>query len=119
MFITCSFCEEVELKVLEYLIHHGLEGTWQVCQTKEHDPWFKETIFGFECCFLFISCLDLDIIVSPSYIKFGKDMCILYLTDKIRDEWQGIAILDGVFIQLLVVLNWSEFTVFLFHKEEG
>ena len=95
---TGTFCEKAELDVFEYLIHHGLKGTGRVCQSKEHDPWFKEIIFGLKCRFLFISCFDLNVVISPSYVKFGEDICILYLTDEIGDERKGVLVPDGVFV---------------------
>jgi len=107
------------LDILEYLIHHSLKGAGRVSQSKEHDLWFEETIFGLKCHFLLISCFDPDVVISSSYVEFGEDMCILHLTDKVRDERKGILVPDGVLIQLLVILNQSEFAIFLFHKEEG
>src|SRR6266404_7671484 len=109
---------EAELDILEDLIHHGLECTWGICQPKEHDPWFEETIFGLESCFLFIPRLDPNIVISPLYIKLGEDIRILHLTDEIGNERQGVSISNGELIQPSVVLYRSEFTVFLLYKEE-
>src|SRR6266404_8738840 len=116
---TGPLCEKAELDLLEYLVHHGLKGTRGVGQTEEHNPWFKKAIFGFKRRFLFVPCFDPDVIVTPSHVKLGEDICILYLTDKVLDEWKGVSVPDRVFVQLPVILYQLEFTVFLLYKEEG
>src|SRR6266404_5313514 len=90
-----SLREEAELDVLEDLIHHGLECTRGICQPEEHDTWFKKTVFGLKCCFLFIPCLDPNVVVSPSYVELGEDVRVLHLTDEIGNERQGVSISDG------------------------
>src|SRR6266404_7403581 len=45
-------------------------------------------------------------------------ICVLDLTDNIGDKWEGITVLNGIFIEFSVILYRLEFTVFLFHKEE-
>jgi len=55
------------------VIHGSLEGGGGVSQSKEHYPWFKQPFWGFERGLPFIAFLDLDIIVSPSYVEFGEE----------------------------------------------
>ena len=50
-----------------------LEGGRGVGETKEHDGRFKEAFVDNEGSFPLVSVLDMDIVVSPLYIKFGKD----------------------------------------------
>src|SRR6266404_1268593 len=95
---TSSLRQEAELNILEDLVHHCLECTWGIRQPKEHNPWFEKTIFGLESCFLFIPHLDPNVVVTPSYVKFGEDICILYLTDEIGNKRQGVSISDGEFV---------------------
>src|SRR5882762_11492616 len=90
-----SLLKEAELDILEDLVHHRLECTWRICQPKEHDPWFEKTIFGLESCFLFIPFLDPNIVIAPSYVKLGEDVCVLHLTDEIGSKRQGVSIPDG------------------------
>src|SRR6266404_5607559 len=80
---TSALLGKAELDVLEDLVHHGLECTWRICQPKEHHSWFEKTIFGLEYGFLFIPRLDPNVVIAPSYVKFGEDIRILYLTDEI------------------------------------
>src|SRR6266404_3193388 len=115
---TSTHREKAELNVPEDLVHHCLKGTWGICKTKEHDPWFEKTIFSLKGGFFFVSCFNSNIVISPSYIKLGEDVCVLHLADKIGDERQGVSISNGKFVQLSVILYRSEFTIFLFDKEE-
>ena len=62
---------------------------------------------------------DADIVVSPSNIKLGEVFCILGFIDKVRDERKRIDVLDGMLIQVVVILARMEFPILLFDEEEG
>ena len=53
------------------------------------------------------------------YVKFGEDGEVAEIIDEVRDQWQGIGVLDCMFIQVAVVLDWLEFPILLFDKEKG
>ena len=59
-------------KVLEDVIHHGLEGGWTVGEAKEHDQGFEEALIHLEGGFPLVSLFDSHIVVSPMYIQFCK-----------------------------------------------
>src|SRR6266404_8429706 len=107
-----SLRQEAKLDVLEDLIHHCLECTWGISQSKEHNLWFKKAVFGFEGCLFFVPRFDPNIVITPSHVKLGEDIRILYLTDEIGDKRQGVSISDGKFVQLPVILYGSEFSIF-------
>ena len=50
---------------MEDSVHHGLEGSWRVCEPKEHYGGFEQSFWGEECCFPFISFFDPDVVISP------------------------------------------------------
>ena len=50
-----------------------LEGGRGVGETKEHDSRFKEAFVGNKSSLPLVSILDMDIVIFPLYIKFGKD----------------------------------------------
>src|SRR6266404_5620389 len=106
-----ALLQEAELEIFEDLIHHGLECTWRICQPKEHNPRFEKTIFGLECCLFLIPCLDPNVIIPPSYVKLGEDVCVLHLTDEIGNERQGVSISNSEFVQLSVILYRPKFAV--------
>ena len=68
--------------------------------------------------FPLMSIFDLDIVVSPSDIKFGEDFRPLEFVDKVGDEGKRVCVMDSVFVDIVVVLTRSETTIFLFDKEE-
>jgi hypothetical protein len=55
--------------VLEYGVHHHLKCGWQVCEPKKHDGGLKQPFWGQECHLPFVAWFDLDIVVSPPYVK--------------------------------------------------
>ena len=63
--------------------------------------------------------LDADIVVSPLNVKLGEVFCVLEFINKVRDKKERISILDGVFVQVMVVLAGMEFPILLFDKEKG
>lgn len=106
-------------QVLEYVVHHPLEGGWGIGETKEHYSGFKKSTVHPERSFLLISFLDLDIVVSPANIKFGEILGALELVNEFRDEGEWVAVFDRHFVQLAVVLYGTEQAILLFDEEEG
>ena len=74
---------------------------------------------GDEGCFPLMSILDADVVVPPLNVKLGKVLCILEFVDEVRDERERVGILDGVLIQILIVLAGAEFPILLLDKKEG
>ena len=62
--------------------------------------------------------LDVDIVVSPSDVKFGEVFCILEFVDKIRDERKRVGVLDDMLIQVAVTLAGTEFPILFFDEEK-
>jgi hypothetical protein len=53
----------------ENVVHHCLKGRGRVGKAEEHDCQFKEAFTCFEGGLSFVSLLDSDIVVAPSYIE--------------------------------------------------
>src|SRR5258708_37954247 len=53
-------------------VHHHLEGSGRVSQPEEHNHWFEEPFGSKECRLPFVAFFDSDVVVSPSYVEFGK-----------------------------------------------
>jgi hypothetical protein len=96
-----------------------LEGGWGVGEAEEHDSWFEEAFVSDECHLPLVLFLDVDVVVSPSYVEFREQGSILSSGYEFWNEWQWVAVADGMFIEAAVVLYGSEFTIFLFNEEEG
>ena len=89
-----------------------------VCHAKKHDRGFIESSVGDESGLPLVAFLDVDVVVSPSYVKLSKDLGILEFVDEVRDQREGICVLDGVFIEVTIVLARSESAVLFLDKEE-
>jgi|SRR5712671_3737666 len=59
--------------VLEYGVHHGLEGGGGVGEAKEHNRWFIQSFVCDEGGFPFITFLDAHIVIAPMDIKLGEE----------------------------------------------
>ena len=57
-------------KVLKYGVHHRLESTGGIGESKEHNCWFKESSVCFESGFPLISFFDLYVIEPFSDVDF-------------------------------------------------
>jgi hypothetical protein len=58
--------------VLEYFIHHCLEGGWRVMQAKEHYCRLKQSFTSFECSFPLVTFFESDVVISPMNIELGE-----------------------------------------------
>ena len=57
-----------------------------------------------KCGLLLVSIFDMNIIITPSNIKFCEDFCALEFVDKIRNEGKRVGVVGGMFIDVSVVL---------------
>ena len=78
-----SFVDEIS----ESMVHIGLEGGWEVAKSKEHNSQLEEPKRCREGSFPAVFGLDEDIVISPSYVKFGEDLAIFQFVHQFQDEW--------------------------------
>ena len=71
-----------------------------VAETKEHDSRFKEPLVHDEGCFPLVAVLDMDVVVSPTNIKFGEVMGIFQLVYKVRDEGKRVGVMGSTVCSL-------------------
>ena len=109
-----SFCDHI----MKGVIHESLKGGRGIGKAKEHYAWFKESLMGDESSFPLVSILDTDVVISPTDVEFGENLCPLKFINEVGDEWEGICIADCVFVNIAVVLTRVEATILLFNKEE-
>ena len=96
-----SFCDHI----VKGVVHEPLKGGRGIDMTKEHYSWFKESFIGDESGLLLVSVFDMDIVIPPADVKFGENLCSLEFINEIRDEWEGVCIVDHVFIDIAIVLT--------------
>jgi len=76
-----SFCDHIP----EGVVHESLESGGGVGEAKEHDGGFEEAFMSDKSGFPLVSVFDADIVVAPSDVEFGEDLCIPEFIDKIGD----------------------------------
>ena len=74
-----SFCNHIP----ERIGHESLKRGGGSCHAKEHDCWFVEASVGNEGGLPLVAFLDADVVVSPSYVKLGKDFGVLEFVDEV------------------------------------
>ena len=109
-----SFCDHIMKRV----IHEALESGRGIDETEEHHRRFKESFMGDKGSFPLMPIFDSDIIVSPSDVKLGEDFHPLEFIDEVGNEGKRVCVMDGVFIDVAIVLTGSEAIILLFDKEE-
>ena len=109
-----SFCDHV----MEGIIHEALEGSRGISQTKKHHGWFKESFVDDKSSFPLMSVFDSDIVVFPADVKLGEHFHSLKFINEVGNKWKGVHIMNGVFVNIAVVLARAKATVFLLDKEE-
>jgi hypothetical protein len=80
--IDCYF--SFRNQIYEYGVHQRLESSGRVGEPEEYNARFKKTLIGDEGCLPFIAFLNPDILIAPTNIKLGEDLCIPKLIDYIQ-----------------------------------
>src|SRR5258707_10523649 len=99
------------------VIHHCLEYHRGVAQSEEHDSWFEQASVSPECGLPLITLLDLHIVEPPAEVKYGEELGATEASQDIRDEGEGVGVLDCDLIQLLIVLYEAKQTILLLDEE--
>jgi len=94
-----------------------LEGGGTIGHSKEHHEGFEEAAIGMEGCLLFVSRLDTYVIETPSDVKLCEVLGSAELGDKLRDEGEGVLVLNGYSVQRAIVLDQLERAILLFNEE--
>ena len=105
--------------ISEDVVHERLKHRRRIALAEEHHHRFIKPIRSSESGLPLISLLNPNIVVSPSDIQFRKVAGMFQCVDEIGDSWKGVSILDGVRIDISIVLAWMEHSILLQNKEEG
>src|SRR6267142_2370816 len=99
-------------------VHHCLEGCWGVCESEKHNCWFEQAFIRHKCCFPFVSFLDTNIVVPPSDVEFSIEGASSESINKLWNEWERVFVLYRPVVNWSIILDRSQFAVFLFDKEK-
>ena len=81
--------------------------------------WFVKPIRSSESGLPLVGLLDSNIVVSPPNIQFSKISGMLQSVNKVRDTGERVGILDGMRVDITVILAGAEHPILLRDKEEG
>ena len=70
-----------------------------------------------ESCFFYVLLVDPDLIVTPSKINFREDLGTMESVKEIIYQWNGESVLDGDFVECVVVDTHLETAIFLLDKD--
>ena len=100
------------------MIHKCLKSRRGVAEPKEHYSWFKEAERSDEHRFPLVFLPNANVVITPSNIKLGEQSGVLHIIDQLWNEGERIPIVNGVGIEISIILAWSQGAVFFGHKEE-
>jgi hypothetical protein len=64
-----------------------LKSGWRVAHAKEHDFWFKKPSSGLEGSFLLVTIANLNVIITPSDVKFAEEFHSLEVFNAFHKIW--------------------------------
>ena len=109
-----SFCDHIP----ERVGHESLKSRGGIGHAEEHDSGFVESSVGNEGGLPLVIIFNLDVVISPSYIKLGEDFGVFEFVDEVRDQGKGVCISNSMTAKILVVLAGSEASILVLDEEE-
>ena len=68
------------------MVHECLESGGCIAEAKEHDGRFKQSQRGYEGGFPLVLLMKADVVVSPTYVKFGEDSGVFHIINELQDQ---------------------------------
>ena len=100
------------------MIHECLKSQRSIAEAKEHYSGFEKTERSDEHRFPLVFPSDVNVVIAPLNIKLGEQRRVLHIIDQLRDEGERISIADGVGVEILIVLAWSQGSVLFGYEEK-
>ena len=104
--------------VSENMIHEHLKSRRGIAEPEEHYGGLKEAKRSDEHCFPLVFLLDANVVVSPTNIELGEQCRVLHIIDQLRDEGERIPIVNGVGVEISVVLAQSQGSILFGYEEK-
>lgn len=86
------FCNHISKNV----IREGLEGGRSIAKVTEYDCGFEESEKNNKSHFLLVQFLNLNIIISPVYVKVDESSGILHIINEFGDKRKRVCVADSV-----------------------
>ena len=77
---------------VQYFVHHMYERGWCICQSKQNDLIFVESVWCFERGLVAVIWMNPHLVVSARQVQLGEYMCSVELIQQVLDEWQRISV---------------------------
>ena len=90
-----------------------LESCGSIGKSKGHNEPFKRTIAGLESCFPFITVRNTDEVIGMLEINGGIDTGFTCSGKEVGNEWKGILVFFGYFIETSEIYTEVEGFIFL------
>jgi len=101
------------------MVHERLKRRWRIALAKEHHRRFVEPVRSSESGLPLVGLLDSNIVVSPSDIEFREVTRMFERINKIGDMRKRVSVLDGMRVDISIILAGTECSILLQDKEEG
>jgi hypothetical protein len=106
-------------KVGEDSVHKGPKSGRGIAEAKGHDEGLKKSEGALKDGFPFITFFNVNVVVSPSDIEFGKVTGTLEFINEIGNQGQRCGVFNGNIIEVMIILNRAELAIFLSDEEKG
>ena len=93
--------------ISEDMIHECLKSQRSITETKEHYGGFREAKRSDECRFPLVFLPNANVVIAPSNIELSEQCGVLHIVDQLRDERERIPIVNGVGIEISIILARS------------
>ena len=114
--IQINDAEDVE-EIAKTIVSVSLERSRSVGEAEGHNEVFEVAIAGTESGFVFVAFCNPQLVVCIHHIQPGKVFRIFEAVEKLRDEREGIAVLDCDVVELVIVDTKTEGAIRLFDEE--
>ena len=103
---------------MERVIHKPLECGGGVSHTEEHHHRFEEAFVSKEGTFPLVAILDTYVVITPTNVELGEEFGLFQFIYEVSDERERVGIMDGMLVEIPVILTGAEFSILLLDKEE-
>src|SRR6184192_3417320 len=100
------------------VLDQRLKGSWRICESKGHDFVLIMAISCAKSCFLDVILVDADLIVSPTKVDLGKDLCTLESVNEVVNEGDGKSVLLGDLVKGPVVNAHAQLPILLLDEND-
>ena len=104
--------------VSKNMVHECLKSQRGITETKEHYSGFKEAERSDECRFPLVFLLNANVVVAPLNIELGEQCGVLHIIDQLRDEGERIPVMNGVGVEITIILARSQGSVLFGYEEK-